>query len=91
MDDESFEDAAEIVGVLGKMVKRGGKAGSSTAGSTVSRGEQSQSRSSRSPSHLDISVPTTVSPIPVTKPTPVPSSSAVTEPAVPSANMMNPI
>ncbi|KAJ5883823.1 uncharacterized protein N7473_010709 [Penicillium subrubescens] len=91
MDDESFEDAAEIVGVLGKMVKRGWKAGSSTAGSTVSRGEQSQSRSSRSPSHLDISVPTTVSPIPVTKPTPVPSSSAVTEPAVPSANMMNPI
>lgn len=93
MDDESFEDAAEIVGVLGKMVKRGGKPGSSTAASSVSRGEQSQSRSrsSRSLSHLDISVPTTVSPVPVTKPTPIPSRSAVTEPAVPSANMMNPI
>ncbi|KAJ5166762.1 uncharacterized protein N7482_005543 [Penicillium canariense] len=91
MDDESFEDAAEIVGVLGKMVKRGGKPGSSTAGSATSRGEQSQSRSSRSPSHLDTSVPTTISPVSVTKPTPVPSSSAVTAPAVPSANMMNPI
>ncbi|KAN0069936.1 14-3-3 domain containing protein [Elaphomyces granulatus] len=38
MDDESFEDAAELVGVLGRMVKRGGKpssaGGSSTAGGT---------------------------------------------------------
>src|SRR5436190_278602 len=36
MDDESFEDAAELVSILGKMVKRGGKTssvgGSSTAG-----------------------------------------------------------
>ncbi|KAJ5301796.1 hypothetical protein PENANT_c002G00426 [Penicillium antarcticum] len=93
MDDEAFEDAAEIVGVLGKMVKRGGKPGSSTAASSVSRGGQSrsQSRSSRSPSHLDTSVPTTVSPVPVTKSTPVPPSVSGMEPAVPTANMMNPI
>ena len=93
MDDEAFEDAAEIVGVLGKMVKRGGKLGSSTAASSVSRGgqSQSQSRSSRSPSHLDTSVPTTVSPVPVTKSTPAPPSVSGMEPAVPNANMMNPI
>ena len=94
MDDESFEDAAEIVGVLGKMVKRGGKTGSSTAGSS-SRGDRSRSRSSRSPSHLDTSVPTTVSPVPVTK-SPRSAAAAATEhtpvpPAVPAASMMNPI
>ncbi|KGO67787.1 hypothetical protein PITC_048730 [Penicillium italicum] len=94
MDDESFEDAAEIVSVLGKMVKRGGKPGSSTGtpGSSVSRGGGSQSRSSRSGSHLDISVPTTVSPVPVTKSTPVEGAHAgVSRPAVPDASMMNPI
>ncbi|KAJ5553881.1 hypothetical protein N7513_003840 [Penicillium frequentans] len=90
MDDESFEDAAEIVGVLGKMVKRGGKAGSSTAASSVSRGDMSRSRSSRSLSHLDASIPTTVSPVPVTKTTPNPSTT-VMEPAVPNVTMMNPI
>ncbi|KAJ5634039.1 hypothetical protein N7528_001881 [Penicillium herquei] len=89
MDDESFEDAAEIVGVLGKMVKRGGKTGSSTAASS-SRGDRSYSQSSRSPSRLDTSVPTTVSP-PVTKTTPNTSSVAVMEPAVPNVSMMNPI
>lgn len=91
MDDESFEDAAEIVGVLGKMVKRGGKPGSSTAGSTASRGDRSYSQSSRSPSHLDTSLPTTVSPVPVTKSTPITGSTAALEPAVPDASMMNPI
>lgn len=92
MDDESFEDAAEIVGVLGKMVKRGGKTGSnSTAGSFSSVGrDRSRSRSSRSPSHLDTSVPTTVSPVPVGKSTPVGERSGP-EPAVPSVTMMNPI
>lgn len=100
MDDESFEDAAEIVSVLGKMVKRGGKAGSSTAGSSVSRAG-SHSRSSRSP-YLDTSVPTTVSPVPVTKTSPnlsVSASASVAagpgpagmEPAVPNVTMMNPI
>ncbi|KAJ5628124.1 hypothetical protein N7490_010352 [Penicillium lividum] len=90
MDDESFEDAAEIVGVLGKMVKRGGKVGSSTAASSVSRGDMSRSRSSRSLSHLDASIPTTVSPVPVTKTTPNPSTT-VMEPAVPHVSMINPI
>ncbi|KAL1953667.1 hypothetical protein VTO42DRAFT_2378 [Malbranchea cinnamomea] len=40
MDDESFEDAAELVGILGKMVKRGGKtssAGGSSAGGTAEK------------------------------------------------------
>ncbi|KAJ5242598.1 uncharacterized protein N7469_000925 [Penicillium citrinum] len=96
MDDESFEDAAEIVGVLGKMVKRGGKPGSSTAGSSTSHGDRSRSRnsrSSRSPSHLDTSVPTTVSPVPVTKSTPVSARSepVAVPPAVPNVTMMNPI
>ncbi|EEP81035.1 conserved hypothetical protein [Uncinocarpus reesii 1704] len=36
MDDESFEDAAELVGILGKMVKRGGKT-SSAGGSSVDK------------------------------------------------------
>ncbi|CAI7580812.1 unnamed protein product [Penicillium discolor] len=94
MDDESFEDAAEIVSVLGKMVKRGGKPNSSTGtpGSSISRGGGSRSRSSRSPSHLDISVPTTVSPVPVTKSTPVDGTRAgMSQPAVPDASMINPI
>ncbi len=34
MDDESFEDAAEMVGLLGKMMKRGLGAGGSGSGST---------------------------------------------------------
>ncbi|KAJ5180597.1 hypothetical protein N7492_003807 [Penicillium capsulatum] len=89
MDDESFADAAAIVGVLGKMVKRGGKAGSSTAGSSsTSRDERSRSRSSRSASHRDASVPTTVSPVPVTKSSPMENT---LEPAVPNASMVNPI
>ncbi|KAJ5127243.1 hypothetical protein N7448_008022 [Penicillium atrosanguineum] len=89
MDDESFEDAAEIVGVLGKMVKRGGKPGSSTAGSSTSH--ISRSRSSRSPSHLDTSVPTTISPVTVTKPSPVSAIRVAVEPAFPNVTMMNPI
>ncbi|KAL1983886.1 hypothetical protein VTN96DRAFT_9810 [Rasamsonia emersonii] len=38
MDDESFEDAAELVGVLGRMVKRGGK--TSSAGGSSSPGRE---------------------------------------------------
>ncbi|CAG8932838.1 unnamed protein product [Penicillium salamii] len=89
MDDESFADAAEIVGVLGKMVKRG-KPGSSIG--TVSSVSRSRSRSSRSPSHRDASLPTTVSP-PATKMTPRSASSSqpMLEPAVPDASMVNPI
>lgn len=44
MDDESFEDAAEIVGILGRMVKRGGKTTSSNTTRTgTPRGENSRS------------------------------------------------
>ncbi|KKZ65537.1 hypothetical protein EMCG_08610 [[Emmonsia] crescens] len=38
MDDESFEDAAELVGILGKMVKRGGKTSSAGGSSTPGGG-----------------------------------------------------
>ncbi|KAK2738877.1 hypothetical protein FQN57_006892 [Myotisia sp. PD_48] len=49
MDDESFEDAAELVSILGKMVKRGGKTasslgGSSTAGAAADRSASDGSR-----------------------------------------------
>ncbi|KAH8697381.1 14-3-3 domain-containing protein [Talaromyces proteolyticus] len=47
MDDESFEDAAELVAVLGRMVRRGGKTssagGSSTTGRDHSRSNDGQS------------------------------------------------
>lgn len=46
MDDESFEDAADLVGILGKMVKRGGKT-SSTGGSSTPGAEKSRSEGSR--------------------------------------------
>ncbi|PGH21520.1 hypothetical protein AJ80_03188 [Polytolypa hystricis UAMH7299] len=46
MDDESFEDAADLVGILGKMVKRGGKT-SSVGGSSTPGGEKSRSEGSR--------------------------------------------
>jgi hypothetical protein len=39
MDDDMFEDAAELVGVLGKMMKRG--LGSGTPGSTPGMGGSS--------------------------------------------------
>lgn len=48
MDDESFEDAAEIVGILGKMVKRGGK--TSSAGGTSSGTLRADSEGGHSPS-----------------------------------------
>lgn len=43
MDDESFEDAADLVAVLGRMIKRGGKT-SSAGGSSVGR-DRDRSRS----------------------------------------------
>ncbi|THC87595.1 hypothetical protein EYZ11_012957 [Aspergillus tanneri] len=79
MDDESFEDAAEIVGILGKMVKRGGKtssAGSSTTPSGTLRGESSRSGDSRTPPG---------------KKSERQKSSSELPPAVPDPNMMNPI
>ncbi|KAK2760756.1 hypothetical protein FQN54_001992 [Arachnomyces sp. PD_36] len=51
MDDESFEDAAELVGILGKMIKRGNKTssggGSSTPGDARSRSEGSRGTPTR--------------------------------------------
>ncbi|QSZ35610.1 hypothetical protein DSL72_008480 [Monilinia vaccinii-corymbosi] len=45
MDDDMFEDAAEFVSILGKMVKRGLGAGSTSAGtSTVGGSSESKSR-----------------------------------------------
>lgn len=89
MDDESFADAAEIVGVLGKMVKRG-KPGSRTG--TASSDSRSRSRSTRSLSHRDASIPTTVSP----SGTKICSSSTSSsqprmDVTVPDVSMMNPI
>lgn len=43
MDDDSFEDAAEIVRVLGRMVKRGGK--TSSGGSTTRTGTPREDKS----------------------------------------------
>ncbi|KAJ5902208.1 hypothetical protein N7495_002736 [Penicillium taxi] len=91
MDDESFEDAAEIVGVLGKMAKRSRTLASSTAASSDSRVDRSMTRSSFSQSRLDTSVQTTVSPVTVTKSTPVGTITSSVEPAVPNVTMMNPI
>ena len=78
MDDEAFEDAAEIVGILGKMVKRGGKTSSSGGGSTPER-SKSGTGSSRSP--------------PRTKPPKVVKMATTNgiSPAVPSPTMVNPI
>ena len=50
MDDDSFEDAAELVGVLGKMMRRGLRSneGSGTGGSGTGSGGRSQGRGSNS-------------------------------------------
>ncbi|KAJ0425681.1 14-3-3 domain-containing protein [Aspergillus carlsbadensis] len=50
MDDESFEDAAEIVGLLGKMVKRGAKKSTSksTSGGSGNQGGGGGSSTTRS-------------------------------------------
>lgn len=48
MDDDSFEDAAELVSILGKMVKRGGKTSSAGGSSTAGGGDRSISEGSRS-------------------------------------------
>ncbi|KAE8351002.1 14-3-3 domain-containing protein [Aspergillus coremiiformis] len=84
MDDESFADAAEIVGILGKMVKRGGKtssAGDSSTASATLRGGSSKSEVG--------DTPTTVTPVPQTPSSPKTSNDL--PPAVPDPTMMNPI
>ncbi|KAB8070460.1 14-3-3 domain-containing protein [Aspergillus leporis] len=84
MDDESFADAAEIVGILGKMVKRGGKTssagGSSTASATL-RGGSSRSEVNDTPA--------TATPVPQAT---APSKASIDlPPAVPDPTMVNPI
>ncbi|KNG86810.1 14-3-3-like protein [Aspergillus nomiae NRRL 13137] len=79
-----FADAAEIVGILGKMVKRGGKTssteGSSTASATL-RGGSSRSEIGDTPA--------TVTPVPPV--TASPKTNNDLPPAVPDPTMMNPI
>ncbi|KAK1143931.1 hypothetical protein N8T08_005840 [Aspergillus melleus] len=84
MDDESFEDAAEIVGILGKMVKRGGKtssAGSSTTPSGTLRAESSRSGDSRTPPIKKAN----------SKKSERQKNSGQLPPALPNPTMMNPI
>ena len=54
MDDDMFEDAAELVGILGKMMKRGlSGAGSQGSGSTPRPGSRSTPSSTPKPSKVD--------------------------------------
>ena len=54
MDDDMFEDAAELVGILGKMMKRGlGGAGSQGSGSTPRAGNESSPSSTPRPGKVD--------------------------------------
>ena len=54
MDDDMFEDAAELVGILGKMMRRGfGGAGSQGSGSTPRAGNGSTPSSTPKPSRID--------------------------------------
>lgn len=82
MDDESFEDAAEIVGILGKMIKRGGK--TSSAGTSSGTLDKSRSDNSRSPPKTTAKTESWVKP-------PKPVTSHGLPPAVPHPSMMNPI
>ncbi|RJE21050.1 hypothetical protein PHISCL_06621 [Aspergillus sclerotialis] len=81
MDDESFEDAAEIVGILGKMVKRGGKTSSSGGSITPDRSRSRSAGNSRSP-------PRRASSAKVMRST---MTSNDIPPAVPHPTMVNPI
>ena len=54
MDDDMFEDAAELVGILGKMMRRGlGGAGSQGSGSTPRAGNGSSPSSTPRPGRVD--------------------------------------
>lgn len=54
MDDDMFEDAAELVGILGKMMKRGlGGAGSQGSGSTPRAGDGSSPSTTPRPGKVD--------------------------------------
>lgn len=104
MDDESFEDAAEIVGLLGKMVKRSAKKssnGGSTTRSVTPRAESSRSEGNRTPTTARKTSPRTAAttPMPPSPKTPKPTTMNATTTvrtgqspaAVPNPTMLNPI
>ncbi|PGH05118.1 hypothetical protein AJ79_06866 [Helicocarpus griseus UAMH5409] len=92
MDDESFEDAAELVGILGKMVKRGGKTssagGSSTPGGGSTPGIYQDTSGAPRQRHQQQQQRT-----PTTRgsPTKVVTTSSAYSAAVPPPTMTNPI
>ncbi|KAL2871968.1 protein erg27 [Aspergillus lucknowensis] len=95
MDDESFEDAAEIVGLLGKMVKRGAKKssqGGSTTRSATPRAESSRSEENRTPTARKTASPRTAATTPMPSPrTPKATKNSHSPAAVPHPTMINPI
>lgn len=100
MDDESFEDAAEIVGILGRMVKRGGKpssAGGGSASNTTTRtgtprGDKSRSDlSETSRTRRDTATTTTTPTTAIASPRPEKQLLSALPTAVPSPTMVNPI
>ena len=91
MDDESFEDAAEIVGILGRMVKRGGKT-SSAGGSTTRTGTPRGSDGSEtSRTRRDTATTTTTLTTTMASPKPEKQMQPSVPTAVPSPTMVNPI
>lgn len=94
MDDESFEDAAEMVGVLGKMMKRGlggGESGSGSGSTPAGIGGGSASQGSRStPRVSDQNNGTPLRLRKEAKVTPPRGSDGIPA-AVPSPGMTNPI
>ncbi|MCJ1338239.1 hypothetical protein MMC09_003525 [Bachmanniomyces sp. S44760] len=80
MDDETFEDAAELVGILGKMMKRGLNGTPSTLG-----------QGSLGTPGIGSSVGTPSTPRPKQNGTTQPYDSMGIPPAVPSPGMQNPI
>ncbi|KAL4809512.1 14-3-3 domain-containing protein [Aspergillus unguis] len=97
MDDESFEDAAEIVGLLGKMVKRSSQKqkssqGGSTTRSATPRAESSRSEGNRTPTARKMSPRTAATtPLPSQSPRAPKTRSEHSPAAVPNPTMINPI
>ncbi|KAL2843117.1 14-3-3 domain-containing protein [Aspergillus pseudoustus] len=102
MDDESFEDAAEIVGLLGKMVKRGTKksshGGSTTTRSITPKAESSRSEGGRTPTARKTASPRTAATTPMPAASPRTPKATITTTktsrspaAVPDPTMINPI
>jgi hypothetical protein len=95
MDDESFEDAAEIVGLLGKMVKRSAKMssrGGSTTRSVTPRAESSRSDGNRTPTARKTSPRTAATtPMPPSPRTAKSPRGGYSPAAVANPTMLNPI